>query len=186
MIKELLSKGLKYSLDNPQEFSRIYKEVFGEVVCSYCPGIIQDKFNKLLNTTEKQIVSMKQRKWNIIKGKVIDTYMSKDGPWGHYTNDNITDEVAEKLILMGYGASLIRNNPLDEEVFIPAITEEINQPENNSDIKFEVFDRSEPAKDSFGTYSFDRLVKYCNSKGYDKKEWENLNRKNLIEYVRSK
>lgn len=187
MIKELLSKGLKYSLANPEEFATAYKEAFGEKVCSYCPGIIQEKFNKLLKTDEQKIIIMKSRKWNMIPGKLIDTLMSQSGPCGQYTNDNITDEVAEQLITKGYSSYFVKNNTIEiEEIEPDPVIEE-------APVAFEVIEKSEPAtevkketKDSFDTYSRKRLIEYCESKGYNVKEYGELVRKQLIEYVRTK
>jgi hypothetical protein len=191
-MKEIINKGLKYSLANPQEFAAAYKEAFGEVVCSYCPGVIQEKFNKLLNTTEEKLITMKNRKWRMKPGKIIDTLMSKEGPWGQWTDKNITDEIAEKLIAKGYGERFLKNDSeaieIEEPVGNiegPAIVEE--------EINFEVHERLEPGsetqeakKDSFDTYQFSKLVKYCKTKGFPESEWENKNRKDLITYVRSK
>lgn len=189
MIQELLNKGLKYSLANPTEFAKAYKEAFGENICSYCPGVIQEKFNKLLNTNAEKITLMNNRKWKMIPGKLIDTLMSSTGPQGQYTNKNITDEIAEQLIAKGYGKYFIKNN----EEFIPEVEDvPVNDPIQEDPIEFEVFEKElaeeDPKKDSFDTYSYTRLVKYCqsNTEKFPKAEWENLNRKKLIEYVRSK
>jgi hypothetical protein len=194
MIKELLEKGLQYSLANPSEFAKAYKVAFGETVCSYCPGKIEAKFKELLNVTEEKLTIMKEKKWRMIPGKLIDTLMSVSGPQGQYTNKNITDELAEQLIAKGYGKYFIRVD--SEEVEAPVAIDP--QPEiQEEEITFEILEKSEPSepsepvseepkKDSFDTYSFTKLVKYCESKKFDKKEWENLNRKKLIEYVRTK
>jgi hypothetical protein len=189
MIKELLSKGLKYSLANPEEFAKAYKEAFGEKVCSYCPGIIQEKFNQLLKTDEQTLITMKSRKWKMIPGKLIDTLMSSTGPCGQYTDKNITDEIAEQLISKGYGSYFLKNAS-HEEIEQPVTNDSLlNQESEENDISFEVFEKSVPGetkKDSFGTYSFTKLVKYCESKKFPKAEYENLNRQDLIEYVRNK
>jgi hypothetical protein len=186
MIKELLSKGLRYSLENPSEFSKAYQEAFGEKVCSYCPGIIQEKFNQLLKTDEQKLITMKSRKWKMLPGKLIDTLMSSTGPCGQYSDKNITDEIAEQLISKGYVKYFVENNAF-EKIEEP-VTDPIEETKDE-EITFEVFDKEEAGttkKDSFNTYSFPKLVKLCESKKYDKKEYENLNRKDLIEYVRNK
>jgi hypothetical protein len=191
MIKELLEKGLQYSLANPSEFAKAYKVAFGETVCSYCPGKIEAKFKELLNVTEEKLTIMKAKKWRMIPGKLIDTLMSASGPQGQYTNKNITDELAEQLIAKGYGKYFTQIDSEDVESPVELeVLPEIQEGEITVEIH-EKSDGSEPSveeikRDSFDTYSFTKLVKYCESKKFEKKEWENLNRKKLIEYVRTK
>jgi hypothetical protein len=193
MIQEILNKGLKYSIDNPKEFSKAYYEAFGEKVCSYCPGVIQEKFNKLLNTNEQIIQNMKSRKWRMLPGKLIDTLMSQTGPQGQYTDANITDEVAEALIAKGYGKYFKKVEGF-EEIEIPVTTQpEIEEEIEESPIEFEVFEKEmqeeEDGKtDSLDTLAYKKLVKKCESNPelYPKGEWQDKNRQQLIAYIRSK
>jgi hypothetical protein len=186
MINELLKKGLKYSLDNPSEFSQAYKEAFGESVCSYCPGIIQEKFNKLLNTKEDILMNIKTRKWNMVPGKLIDTLMSSTSPNGQYTNANITDVIAEQLIAKGYGKYFVANKSYVEPEVLEITIEEKTPDVQEEILEIEILEKETAPSDSFGTYSKSRLIKYCESKGFNKSEWVKLERKELIEYVRSK
>ncbi len=185
MINELLKKGLKYSLANPSEFAQAYKEAFGESVCSYCPGIIQEKFNKLLNTKEDILMNIKTRKWNMVPGKLIDTLMSSTSPNGQYTNANITDDVAEELIAKGYSKYFVENKTYVAPQLTETTIEETPDVEEEI-LEIEILEKETAQTDSFGTYSKTRLIKYCESKNYKKSEWEKLERKELIEYVRSK
>lgn len=195
-MEELLNKGLKYCMDNPSEFARAYKVLYGEDVCSYCPGKIEAKFNEVINNKNK-IKTMQQRKFRMLPGKLIDTTMGSIEPWGQYTDKNMTDEIAEKLISNGYGkyfkdvpiveqAVELKNEVVNENT--PVISD-LQEKEKEAEIKLEVFEKAEVKTEptnSLDTYSRTRLADLCEKRGYPKDEWKDLVRKDLIKYVNGK
>jgi hypothetical protein len=112
--KSIISKGVQYNIDNPREITDFFKSVFNEDLCRYCPGKIHDKFLELSQLNEHKLNSMLERKYRMLPGKLIDTYNSSELPQGHWTDKNITDEVAEKLIKAGFG-KFFKGNPTLEE-----------------------------------------------------------------------
>jgi hypothetical protein len=187
---EILDKGIEYVLKNPSEFAKEYKKLTGEEICSYCPGKIEAKFNELINNKNK-IKSMQQRKYRMLPGKLI--YYNNN----HYSDKNMTDELAEQLISQGFG-KYFKPVPIDVIEPKPEITpevkisiEELKEKEKEAEIKLEVFEK-EPEKiedekqNSLGTYSRARLVELCEKRGYPKDEWKDLVRKDLIKYVNGK
>lgn len=193
-MEELLIKGLQYCLDHPSTFARAYKVLTGEEVCSYCPGKIEAKFNEINNNKHK-IKTMQERKYRMIPGKLIDTTMGNISDpviYGMFTDKNMTDIIAEKLIANGYGKYFIK---VKEEEIAPAVPEEVKADletkEQEAEIKLEVFEKEketvkEEAKNSLDTYSRARLVELCEKRGYPKEEWKDLVRKDLIKYVNGK
>jgi len=113
-VQILIDRGLQYSLNNPGEFASIYKEVYGEAICRYCPGIIQEKFLKLTSLTPETIQVMSERRFQIKHNKLIDTLMSPVPPQGQWTNANITDDVAIELIKLGYGNRFVGDPTIDD------------------------------------------------------------------------
>jgi hypothetical protein len=197
IMEELLNKGLEYILKDPWTFAKAYKDLTGEEVCSYCPGKIEAKFNELINNKNK-IKSMQQRKYRMIPGKLI--YYNNN----HYTDKNMTDELAETLISQGFGkyfktvpavegfgeATPIKTNPV-----IKTSIKDLEEKEKEAEIKLEVFEKkteeakeekSEEKKNSLDTYSRTRLVELCEKRNYPKEEWKDLVRKDLIKYVNGK
>lgn len=99
-IDALIAKGVRYSIKNPDEIVSLYK-MYGETICRKCPGVIKKKFNELTKLKGRPM-----SKYRIKNGGNIDTTMKNDPdlPKGIYTNKNMTDDVAEKLIKGGYSS----------------------------------------------------------------------------------
>lgn len=98
---EEVEKGLKYFKKNKDRLSSLYKKMYREDICLTCKGSVQYGFEKLFNDRNKElpIIVMK-------KGRVINTHLWDDNigvPKNHYTCHNITDDIAEKLIKLGWG-----------------------------------------------------------------------------------
>jgi hypothetical protein len=183
-MEEILNKGLEYVLKNPSEFARAYKVLTGEEICSYCPGKIESKFNELINNKNK-IKSMQQRKYRMLPGKLI--YFNH----AHYSDKNMTDEIAEKVIALGFGKYF---KPVSEEVIEEAKpnvvssepNEDLKLKEKEAEIKLDVYEKEDKPKNSLDTYSRARLVELCEKREYPKEEWKDLVRKDLIKYVNGK
>lgn len=115
-INKLLSKSISEVIKDPWELKKIYKQLFNEDVCGYCPPIITEKYNALKLLTKENIKAMQERILKMKSGMVIDTYSSELLPQGAFTKDNITDEIAIKFIKHGYGKFF--ENPQDVELAI--------------------------------------------------------------------
>jgi len=101
-IEELKSKGLEYSIQNPNEIVTLYKQ-YGVTICKGC-----EKGAQVIKAFhELELLKDKKMSKYIVKNKMlIDTLMSTDKniPNGQYTQANMTDEIAEKLIKNGFGS----------------------------------------------------------------------------------
>ena len=104
-----------YNVDGAaQLFVEKYFEVFGEhVACNTCAGILYEAYFKLKNHMAKkentEIESIAEivkptQKYTIIDGVVLCTSFSSSVPGGEFTKDNITDDVAEKLLAENFEA----------------------------------------------------------------------------------
>lgn len=198
-MEELLNKGLEYCLSNLSEFARAYKVLTGEDICSYCRGVIEAKFNEL-NNNRNTIKTMQERTYRMLPGKLIDTTMGDKEPWGQFTDKNMTDAIAEKLIGQGYG-KYFKDVPKNESIeFIPVVVTvdeienkiELQKKEAEAEIKLEVFEKKveepkEETTNSLDTYSYKRLVELCEKRAYPKEEWKGFSaRKDILNYVKSK
>lgn len=121
-IEEVLRPGankVMYNVDGAAvPFVEKYFEVFGEhVACNTCAGILYEAYLKLKNYMAKpnQIIEeialenlnteiSLEPKYTIIDGVVICTTFSSSVPGGEFTKDNITDEIAEKLLAENFEA----------------------------------------------------------------------------------
>ena len=97
--EEAIKKGLQYYIDNPKKMGSLFKKMYGEPVCLTCPGSIEHAFN-----TIKEDIRSDFQKWKMKRGKVIDASFNRfDGvPPGIYTCKNITDEIVNKFLSLGY------------------------------------------------------------------------------------
>jgi len=90
--EEALEKGKQYFIKNPKEMVSLYRSLYGETICSYCPGVIAQAFETIKRNKDKPIS----------KYKIKQEYKKICNLDGHWTNFNLTDEIAEKLISEGY------------------------------------------------------------------------------------
>lgn len=118
-IEQILAIPLSEIKNNPKILKKFYKEFFQEDFCSTCNGVIEAKYNALRSITEERIERIENNILRMRKGALIDTYMASAGPIGHFTNANITDEVAIELIERGWNASF--ENPEDLEKAIASV-----------------------------------------------------------------
>ena len=129
-VKELQKIGIKKiikNLDLKREYIKIYKEVFLSNLCVSCNAYIRHSFNQFLTLTKPKIKVMSNRKY-ILKDGVVLSYQPHRT---HYTNDNLTDEIAKEIlkakpILSKYFEEM----PEDEKTVVP--------PSNNEGPKDEV------------------------------------------------
>ena len=115
-IEEILSIPLSEIKKNPKILKKFYKEFFQEDVCSTCPGVIEAKYHALRNITEERIERISTNILRMRKGALIDTYMASAGPIGHFTNANITDEVAIELIERGWVSAFDNPNDIQKAI----------------------------------------------------------------------
>jgi hypothetical protein len=103
----------------------------------------------------------------------------------------MTDEIAEKVIALGFGKYF---KPVSEEVIEEAKpnvvssepNEDLKLKEKEAEIKLDVYEKEDKPKNSLDTYSRARLVELCEKREYPKEEWKDLVRKDLIKYVNGK
>lgn len=93
-VREELNKGINYFIANPSEMVTLYQHAKGVTISINCYKCIINAYNDLKRNTDERIYKMK-------KGKVIANPFGIDPT--HWTNANVTDEVSEKLINLGYG-----------------------------------------------------------------------------------
>lgn len=96
---EALKKGLQYYIDNPKKMVSLFKKMYGETICLNCPGSIEHAYNVIKNDVRKDF-----QKWKMKRGKIIDAeFHHYEGiPKAMYTCKNITDNIAEKFISLGF------------------------------------------------------------------------------------
>jgi hypothetical protein len=82
------------------EFAAYYYNLTGERVCTTCMDKIYNKYIELkqLLREGKKFIPMSERKYILKEGVLIDTFNSDKAPKGHFTNKNMTDEIAEQII----------------------------------------------------------------------------------------
>lgn len=88
---EAIELGKRYFQKNPKEMVSLYKELYGETICQYCKGVIAAAFETVVRLRNNPICKYKLKPG----GKISNAN-------GYWTNFNLTDEVAEKLISEGY------------------------------------------------------------------------------------
>lgn len=81
-----------------------------------CGACLIDAYFEFRSLTQIQIKTFMERKYRMNKGVLLDTYMSSNPeiPQGHWSDANITDDVAVKLIKGGYGKYFIGNPSSDD------------------------------------------------------------------------
>ena len=92
-VREELKKGLVYFQNHGSEMAELYRMVTGSAIDVSCQKCIIDAFRKLERKFDDRVYKMKG-------GKVIDNPFGIDPT--HYTRANVTDEISEKLINLGY------------------------------------------------------------------------------------
>jgi len=90
--EEAIEKGKSYFQKHPTEMVSLYKELYGEIICSYCPGTIAKAFETIQRNIHRPLCKYR------IKASVKKISNAD----GHWTNFNLTDEIAERLISQGY------------------------------------------------------------------------------------
>lgn len=96
---EALKLGKRYFLKDlkaKKEMASLYKELYGEVICNYCDGDIKQAFETIYTLRDQPLCKYKLKP----KGKISNID-------GHWTNFNLTDEIAERLIEQGYKDSFV-------------------------------------------------------------------------------
>lgn len=94
-VREELKKGIDYFLSNHNEMVTLYKEATGVTISfNNCGKCVIEAFRKLERQYDIRVHRMKG-------GAVINNPFGNSPP--HYTRANVTDEISEKLINLGYG-----------------------------------------------------------------------------------
>lgn len=102
-IKDELTKigfsGVEHSASGSEKLSRYYQQIFADSLCTTCPGKLYEAYYKILNLNIQNHIIMANSKYSVKNGGIIDTvYSPIEGVPLHVTSDNITDEIAAKLI----------------------------------------------------------------------------------------
>ena len=91
--EEIVKLGKRYFQENPDEMVSLYRQIYGETIsCITCKDTIGQAFDYIKRNMDKPIC----------KYKIKPEYRKISNADGHWTNFNMTDEVAERLILQGY------------------------------------------------------------------------------------
>lgn len=90
--EEAIQLGKQYFIKNPKEMVSLYKNLYGETICSYCPGTIASAWDTIKRNMDRPIS----------RYRIKDKYKKISNSEGHWTNFNLTDEIAERLINQGY------------------------------------------------------------------------------------
>jgi hypothetical protein len=169
-IEKVLSNGWHksaYSPEEKSEFISLYKDIYGESLCSNCPGVIYNAYMKLKKFNPNQIENMSNQKYKIKKGILLDTYMSKDKdmPKGHYASTSIIpDEV---------GVKLFKKFPDKFEAIVEGDT--VNDDKNTTGMVIDHTKMTVPA-----------LKALAAEKEYPSEEYSKLNKADLIAYLKAK
>ncbi len=126
-INKLLSVPLEVHLKDPSGLKAFYRNSLGQDLCGYCPGKIDEAYKKLSSLTDEKIKAMAKKILHLKKDVGIDTYSSSSLPQGYWTKDNITDEIAVKLIDGGYAKFF--QNPEDLQEARESVEELKESPE---------------------------------------------------------
>lgn len=114
LLQKVKSKSLEETLKYPSDIKELYKQM-NEDICSYCPGIIKEKYLSLFKQKDEIIMSQIEKRLRMKPSKLIDRTMASSYPQGQYTDKNITDKISVMLIDLGYGDRFI-NPEIVEEV----------------------------------------------------------------------
>lgn len=89
---EAIRIGKKYFIENPNEMVSLYAQLYSETICNECPGTIAEAWETIKRNLDRPIS----------KYKIKPEYRKICNADGHWTNFNLTDEIAERLISEGY------------------------------------------------------------------------------------
>jgi hypothetical protein len=193
----------------PEEIDLIvktYKEYKGIALRVGCGACLIDAYFEFKLITPETIARMMTRKYRMIKGRGIDLYYNEILPAGYWTDANITDEVAVKLIKAGYGKFFIGNpKPEDVEeledevppvvppVVVPPVLDgsEISTDESKTEeevLLTEEDQKEEATKEerSIADMTKQELKTLATVRNFPKDEWSNLNRAELEAYLQSR
>lgn len=99
IVKVIGVNKILHNADESEYFDTLYREVFGESVCTTCPGVLSNAIERLLNLSTLKIKQMADRNYTMKEGVVIDLSFNQIiGVPVHVSNVNLTDEVAEKIL----------------------------------------------------------------------------------------
>jgi len=114
-VQELQAIGIGPILkdyDLKSEYIRLHKKIFLSNLCVSCNATIKHTFTEFSQLTKTKIKIMKDRKYKFKDSTVL--WVEKDRV--HYTNDNLTDEIAERLLKENSGyAKFFEGLPKDWE-----------------------------------------------------------------------
>lgn len=119
--EQINQKGLRFLLhtaDGSEWLSDVHKQIFGEAICTTCPGTLSQAIEKILHLTKQKIHFMADRKYKMGDGIIDTVYQPIEGVPVHVTNANLTNEVAELLLITNpnYAAQIFR---IDGEPIAP-------------------------------------------------------------------
>jgi hypothetical protein len=90
--EEAIQLGKHYFIKNPEQMVSLYKYLYGETICSYCPSKISEAWEIIKRNVDRPVC----------KYLIKPEHKRISNSEGHWTNFNLTDEVAERLITQGY------------------------------------------------------------------------------------
>jgi hypothetical protein len=92
-VREELKKGLVYFQNHGSEMAELYRLVTGSAIDVTCQKCIIGAFRTLERKYDNRV-------WKMKGGKIIDNPFGQNPT--HYNRTNVTDEISEKLINLGY------------------------------------------------------------------------------------
>lgn len=102
--QEEIEKGIEYFRKNKNRLASLYLEMYGEAICVTCKGSFKYAYERIVRDKDKEFTTYRMK-----RGCVINTTMrtEEDLPKGRFTYNNMTNEIAEKLIKYGYSSYFI-------------------------------------------------------------------------------
>lgn len=157
-----------------------------------CGACLIDAYFEFRSLTQIQIKTFMERKYRMNKGVLLDTYMSNNPeiPQGHWSDANITDDVAVKLIKGGYGKYFIGNPAIDdieeeEEEQVEAERQAAEEGKEEASKQEEVKVPVEPER-PMSAMTKAELQTLAKVKNLPEDEWKTLGRDKLEAYLISK
>lgn len=88
-----LAEVLQYGSEANVLFTQAYFQVYGVRLCANCGGSLGEKFRTFTSLSNQKIIAMSERKFKLKANQILYVHPNTD-----YTNENLTDEIAEKLL----------------------------------------------------------------------------------------
>lgn len=109
-INEALKDGanaVAYNINNAtNKFVYVYEHLMNKSICSTCPAILYQAYLDFKKKSNSLFLNQ-FRRYKMKPDTMIDTHCFTDIPQGHFTDFNLSDDVAEKLLNKGLYEDII-------------------------------------------------------------------------------